>query len=87
MRELQVGLKDAKVIGVVDDSLTVARYDASLGQKASGASIWKVVAVPFDGSGERTLLARAVADRVAVRSDGGVQLVGGQSAEDYGSSW
>ncbi|MFF7211053.1 FG-GAP-like repeat-containing protein [Streptomyces sp. NPDC008238] len=84
VREVQVGLKDAKVLGVVGDSLIVARYDASLGQKASGASIWKVVAVPFDGSGERTLLVRAVADRVAVRPDGGVQLVGGQSAEDYG---
>ncbi|MEH0585912.1 hypothetical protein QA942_18200 [Streptomyces sp. B21-106] len=84
VREIQVSLKDAKVLGVVGDSLIVARYDSSLGQKEYEASIWKVVAVPFDGSGERTLLARAVADRVAVRPDGGVQLVGGQSAEDYG---
>ncbi|MER8015769.1 VCBS repeat-containing protein [Streptomyces griseoluteus] len=84
VREVQVSLNDAKVLGVVGDSLIVARYDSPLGQKVQGASIWKVVAVPFDGSGERTLLARAVADRVAVRPDGGVQLVGGQSAEDYG---
>ncbi|MFF4659037.1 FG-GAP-like repeat-containing protein [Streptomyces sp. NPDC001381] len=84
VREVQVGLRDAKVLGVVGDSLIVGRHDPSLGQKESQASVWKVVAVPFDGSGERTLLARAVADRVAVRPDGGVQIVGGQSAEDYG---
>ncbi|MGW1727688.1 FG-GAP-like repeat-containing protein [Streptomyces sp. NPDC002306] len=83
-REVQVDLKDAKVLGVVGDSLIVGRYDSSLGKKEYGASIWKVVAVPFDGSGERTLLARAVADRIAVRPDGGLQLVGGQSAQDYG---
>ncbi len=83
-REVEVSLKDAKVLGVVGDSLIVGRYDASLGAKESGASVWRVVAVPFDGSEERTLLARAVADRVAIRPDGGVQVVGGQSAQDYG---
>ncbi|WP_437065885.1 FG-GAP-like repeat-containing protein [Streptomyces sp. enrichment culture] len=84
VREVQINLTDAKVVGVVGDSLIVARYDPSLGSRTHGASIWRIVAAPFDGSGERTLLARAVADRVAVRPDGGVQLVGGQSAEDYG---
>ncbi|MFJ3232235.1 FG-GAP-like repeat-containing protein [Streptomyces sp. NPDC086787] len=84
LREVPVSLKDAKVLGVVGDSLIVGRYDSSLGGKEAQASIWRVVAVPFDGSGERTLLARAVADRVAVRPDGGLQIVGGQSAEDYG---
>ncbi|GAB7110138.1 hypothetical protein JCM4814A_84530 [Streptomyces phaeofaciens JCM 4814] len=84
VREVQVSLRDAKVLGVVGDSLIVGRYDSSLGRKEYQASVWRVVAVPFDGSGERTLLARAVADRVAVRPDGGVQIVGGRSAEDYG---
>lgn len=84
VREVRVGLKDAQVLGVVGDSLVVGRYDASLGRKVQDAAVWKVVAVPFDGSGERTLLDRAVADRVAVRPDGGVQLVGGRSAQDYG---
>ncbi|MGX1548144.1 FG-GAP-like repeat-containing protein [Streptomyces adustus] len=82
--EVQVDLKDAMVLGVVGNSLIVGRYDSSLGKKEYQASIWKVVAVPFDGSAERTLLARAVADRIAVRPDGGLQLVGGQSAQDYG---
>ncbi|MER6980318.1 FG-GAP repeat domain-containing protein [Streptomyces carpinensis] len=84
LREVQVSLTDAKVLGVVGDSLIVGRYDPSLGQKDYQASVWRVVAVPFDGSGERTLLARAVADRVAVRPDGGLQIVGGRSAQDYG---
>ncbi|MGW7647201.1 FG-GAP-like repeat-containing protein [Streptomyces bobili] len=84
VREVQVSLKDAKVLGVVGDSLIVGRYDSSLGSRQYQASVWKVVAVPFDGSAERTLLARAVADRVAVRPDGGLQIVGGQSAQDYG---
>ncbi|MFF4759856.1 FG-GAP-like repeat-containing protein [Streptomyces sp. NPDC001292] len=84
VREVQVSLKDAKVLGVVGDSLIVGRYDSSLGRKQYQASVWRVVAVPFDGSGERTLLARAVADRAAVRPDGGLQVVGGQSADDYG---
>jgi hypothetical protein len=84
VRDVQVNLTDAKILGVVGNSLIIGRYDPSLGPKALGAPIWKVVATAFDGSEEQTLLARAVADRVAVRPDGGVQLVGGQSAEDYG---
>ncbi|MFI9616836.1 FG-GAP-like repeat-containing protein [Streptomyces sp. NPDC052023] len=84
VREVEVSLKDSKVLGVVGDSLIVARYDPAFGTKTYQAAQYRVVAVPFDGSGERTLLARAVADRIAVRPDGGVQLVGGQSAEDYG---
>ncbi|MFF8592336.1 FG-GAP-like repeat-containing protein [Streptomyces sp. NPDC015220] len=84
VRELRIGLEDAKVLGVVGDSLIVGRYDPSLGQKESQASVWRVVAVPFDGSGERTLLDRAVVGRVAVRPDGGLQVLGGRSAEDYG---
>ncbi|MFE2266866.1 FG-GAP-like repeat-containing protein [Streptomyces griseosporeus] len=85
VREVQVSLKDgARILGVVGDALVVGRYDATLGQRSDSASVWKVVAVPFDGSQERTLLARAAVDQVAVRPDGGVQIVGGQSAEDYG---
>lgn len=84
VREVRVGLTDAEVLGMVGDSLIVGRYDASLGSRSPSSAVWKIVAVPFDGSSERTLLARAVVDRVAVRPDGGVQLVGGQSAEDYG---
>ncbi|WP_426567271.1 FG-GAP-like repeat-containing protein [Streptomyces canus] len=84
VREVSVSLADAKVIGVVGDALIVARHDASLGNYVSGGSHYKVVAVPFDGSAERTLLARAAADRVAIRPDGGVQVVGGQSAQEYG---
>jgi hypothetical protein len=84
VREVQIDLSDARVLGVVGDSLIVGRYDPALGKKDSGASVWKIMAAPFDGSGEQTLLARGVAGRVAVRPDGGVQLVGGQSAQDYG---
>ncbi|MFI0813787.1 FG-GAP-like repeat-containing protein [Streptomyces echinatus] len=84
VREVRIDLTDAKVVGVVGDSLVVARYDPSLGSRTSAASVWRIVAVPFDGASERPLLARAVVDRVAVRPDGGVQLVGGQSAQDYG---
>ncbi|MFJ5780228.1 FG-GAP-like repeat-containing protein [Streptomyces sp. NPDC093094] len=83
-RELQVGLTDAKVLGLVGNSLIVGRYDPALGSRTAGASIWKVVAVPLDGSAEHALLARAVADTIALRPDGGMQLVGGQSAQDYG---
>jgi hypothetical protein len=84
VRVVDVDMKDARVLGVVGDSLILGRYDSSFGSRTQGAAQWKVVAAPFDGSGERTLLARAVSDRIAIRPDGGVQLVGGQSAEDYG---
>ena len=78
VREVRTDLKDAKVLGVVGDSLIVGRYDASLGRKEYQAAVWRVVAVPFDGSGERTLLDRAVADRVAGRAGRGGQIVGGR---------
>ncbi|MFF1446358.1 FG-GAP-like repeat-containing protein [Streptomyces sp. NPDC058295] len=84
VREVSVSLADSKVIGVVGEALIVARNDASLGNQVYDGPHYKVVAVPFDGSAERTLLARAAADHVAIRPDGGVQLVGGRTAQDYG---
>ncbi|MEU5243105.1 FG-GAP-like repeat-containing protein [Streptomyces asoensis] len=84
VREVSVRLADSKVIGVVGQALIVARHDASLGSKVYDGAHYKIVAVPFDGSAERTLLARAAADHVAIRPDGGVQLLGGRDAQDYG---
>lgn len=84
VREVSVRLADSEVIGVVGEALIVARDDASLGNHVYDGPHYKVVAVPFDGSAERTLLARAAADHVAIRPDGGVQLVGGRTAQEYG---
>ncbi|MFJ6945100.1 FG-GAP-like repeat-containing protein [Streptomyces wuyuanensis] len=84
VRELKVDLTDAKVVGVVGDSLIIGRHDPALGPLAYGSSTYRVVAVPFDGSPERHLLARASVLRIAHRPDGGLLIVGGSSALDYG---
>ncbi|MDX3841299.1 VCBS repeat-containing protein [Streptomyces europaeiscabiei] len=64
-----------KILGVVGDTLIVARRD--------GSSVWSVSALPFDGSAELPLLKRA--DPAAVVSpDGGLVLAGGESSLDYG---
>ncbi|MGQ4358639.1 FG-GAP-like repeat-containing protein [Streptomyces sp. SAS_272] len=84
VREVSVRLADSKVIGVVGEALIVARHDSSLGDNVFDGAHYKVVAVPFDGSGERVLLARAAADHVVIRPDGGVQLLGGRTAQEYG---
>ncbi|NGO76088.1 hypothetical protein G6045_10445 [Streptomyces sp. YC504] len=75
---------DTKVLGVVDKALIVARYDAAYGAKVYYGAQWRISAVPFDGSPEREIIARAVADRVAHRPDGGLILMGGAGSEDYG---
>ncbi len=84
VRELEVDLTEAKVVGVVGDSLVIGRHDPALGSLAYGSSTYRVVAVPFDGSPERLLLARARVLRIAHRPDGGLLIEGGASALDYG---
>ncbi|WP_129798688.1 FG-GAP-like repeat-containing protein [Streptomyces sp. F001] len=64
-----------KILGVVGDSLVVARR--------SDSSVWSVSALPFDGSAELPLVKRA--DPAAlVTPDGGLLLAGGESSLDYG---
>ncbi|MGW7468239.1 FlgD immunoglobulin-like domain containing protein [Streptomyces xantholiticus] len=77
-------LNDAEFVGVVGDSAILARYDASLGKKSHSSANWRLVAVPFDGSAERTLAKRAFIDRLVIHPDGGVVLQAGDSAEDFG---
>lgn len=74
----------AKILGVSGESLIVGRRDPAYGSPAMDAAQWRISAVPFDGSPARELLARAVADRVAILPGGGLVIMGGASALDYG---
>ncbi|MEE1740243.1 FG-GAP-like repeat-containing protein [Streptomyces sp. BE147] len=76
--------RSAVILGAVGDSLIVARHDPAYGPKKMDAAQWRISAAPFDGSPERELLARAVKDRLATRPDGGMVVMGGASALDYG---
>ncbi|MFF2411526.1 FG-GAP-like repeat-containing protein [Streptomyces sp. NPDC058092] len=82
--ERVVPIPRGRILGVVGDALVVGRYDPAYGAKRMDAAQWRISAVPFDGSAERELVARAVADRVAVRPDGGLVVMGGSSALEYG---
>ncbi|WP_328888219.1 FG-GAP-like repeat-containing protein [Streptomyces sp. NBC_00316] len=84
VRDLPASFDAERIIGVVGDSLIVGRYDPAYGARAYNAAQWRVFARPFDGSAQRELVARAVLDRVVVRPDGGLVIMGGASALDYG---
>lgn len=74
---------DAKVLGAVGDALVVARHVPEYGVADSNTAVWRLSAVPFDGSAERTLVTRASATAVPA-PDGSLVFAGGESATDYG---
>ncbi|MEU1467324.1 FG-GAP-like repeat-containing protein [Streptomyces sp. NPDC005761] len=76
--------KGARIIGFAGDALIVGRYDPAYGEKMQDESQWRISAVPFDGTAEYELVARANVDTVAIRPGGGLILNGGSSALDYG---
>ncbi|WOX23465.1 hypothetical protein [Streptomyces solicathayae] len=78
VQDFEPALYRAQIMGVVGDSLIVARP-----QPAPGEADWRVVAVPFDGSAERPLIAQAES-RTFPHPGGGLVAVGGASALDYG---
>ncbi|MET7715506.1 VCBS repeat-containing protein [Streptomyces sp. NPDC005407] len=83
VHELTLNMKEAVVLGVVGDSLILGRYDPQF-PRESETAMYRLYAVPFDGSPERLLMNRAVSRIVAVRADGGLVMIGGASAQDYG---
>ncbi len=84
VRDLPASFVAEKIVGVVGDSLIVGRYDPAYGAKRQFAAQWRVFALPFDGSAERELVARAELDHLTVRPDGGLVIMGGSSALDFG---
>ncbi|MFD8525026.1 FG-GAP-like repeat-containing protein [Streptomyces capillispiralis] len=74
-----------QVLGLVGDTVLVARYDASLGRADLGLPVWRVDAVPLDGSAPRTLLARTSKQAVPT-PDGGLLVPGGDSTDRWGVS-
>lgn len=74
---------DAKVLGTVGDALVVARHVPEYGVADSGTAVWRLSALPFDGSAERPLVTRASATAVPA-PDGSLVFAGGESATDYG---
>ncbi|MFJ7943124.1 FG-GAP-like repeat-containing protein [Streptomyces sp. NPDC096354] len=84
VRDLPASFVAEKIIGVVGDSLIVGRYDPAYGPRRQYAAQWRVFALPFDGSAERELLARANLEDVAVGPDEGLVITGGASALDFG---
>jgi VCBS repeat protein/flagellar hook capping protein FlgD len=83
VHELALDMKEAVVVGVVGDSLILGRYDPQF-PRGYETAMYRLYAVPFDGSPERVLMNRAVDRIVAVCPDGGLVMIGGASAEDYG---
>lgn len=74
-----------QVLGLVGDSVIVSRYDSSLGRYDTSLPVWRVDAVPLDGSAPRTLLART--SRQAVPTpDGGLLVPGGAGTDQWGVS-
>ncbi|MGW3954126.1 FG-GAP-like repeat-containing protein [Streptomyces sp. NPDC004752] len=74
-----------QVLGLVGDTVVVSRYDSSLGRFDIGLPVWRVDAVPLDGSAPRTLLART--SRQAVPTpDGGLLVPGGTGPDQWGVS-
>ena len=78
VQDFEPALYQAQVMGVVGDALIVARP-----QPAPGEADWRVVAVPFDGSVERPLIAQAES-RTFPHPGGGLVAIGGASALDFG---
>ncbi|MFI7362288.1 FG-GAP-like repeat-containing protein [Streptomyces sp. NPDC050149] len=76
--------KGARLMGFAGDALIVGRYDPAYGAKQYDAPQWRISAVPFDGTPEYELVARANVDNVAIRAGGGLIVNGGSSALDYG---
>lgn len=74
-----------QVLGLVGDTVLVARYDSSLGSYDVDRPVWRVDAVPLDGSAQRTVLART--SRQAMPTpDGGLLVPGGADTEHWGVS-
>ncbi|NYV74926.1 FG-GAP-like repeat-containing protein [Streptomyces sp. UH6] len=75
----------ADVLGLVGDTVVVARYDSALGHHGSERAVSRVEAVPLDGSARRTLLARTSRQAVAT-PDGGLLVAGGSDTDHWGVS-
>ncbi|MEV7079686.1 FG-GAP-like repeat-containing protein [Streptomyces sp. NPDC093516] len=74
-----------QVLGLVGDRVIVSRYDASFGRSSTHLPVWRVDAVPLDGSAPRTILART--SRQAMPTpDGGLLIPGGAHPDQWGVS-
>ncbi|NUS04327.1 MAG: hypothetical protein HOV97_17430, partial [Nonomuraea sp.] len=74
-----------QVMGMVGDTVIVARYDPSLGSREVARAVSRVEAVPLDGSAPRTLMARTSV-RAMPTPDGGLLVPGGADTEHWGVS-
>ncbi|MFE7172296.1 FG-GAP-like repeat-containing protein [Streptomyces sp. NPDC057616] len=74
-----------QVMGMVGDTVIVARYDSSLGSREVARAVSRVEAVPLDGSAPRTLMARTSV-RAMPTPDGGLLVPGGADTEHWGVS-
>ncbi|MFI0964182.1 FG-GAP-like repeat-containing protein [Streptomyces sp. NPDC021080] len=84
VRTVRVG-EISQVMGLVGDTVIVARYDSSLGRSDTGRAVQRVEAVPLDGSAPRTLLARTSV-RAVPTPDGGLLVPGGTDTDHWGVS-
>ncbi|MGQ4380023.1 FG-GAP-like repeat-containing protein [Streptomyces sp. SAS_267] len=75
----------SQVLGLVGDTVIVARYDSSLGRADTGRAVSRVEAVPLDGSAPRTLMARTSV-RAMATPDGGLLVPGGPDTDHWGVS-
>ncbi|MEU8295931.1 FlgD immunoglobulin-like domain containing protein [Micromonospora sp. NPDC048909] len=76
---------DAQLLGLVGETLVVARHDAALGTLNFGMPVWRVDAVALDGSTTKVLLPRS--QGIAMPTpDGGLLVTGGPAADQWGVS-
>ncbi|MGW1545279.1 FlgD immunoglobulin-like domain containing protein, partial [Streptomyces sp. NPDC002309] len=76
---------EVRLLGMIGESLVVARYDDSLGRYNLGLPVWRVEAVTPDGSPARRLLDRSLG-RGLPTPDGGLLVPGGPSPDQWGVS-
>ncbi|MEV6366346.1 FlgD immunoglobulin-like domain containing protein [Micromonospora musae] len=74
---------EARLLGMVGETLVVARYDSALGPFNYLLPVWRVDAVALDGTTVKTLLARSQGLAMPTPT-GGLLVPGGPTVEQWG---
>ncbi|SIQ63682.1 FlgD immunoglobulin-like domain containing protein [Micromonospora avicenniae] len=74
---------EARLLGMVGETLVVARYDATLGSFSYLRPVWRIDAVALDGTTVKTLLARSQGLAMPTPT-GGLLVPGGPTVEQWG---
>jgi hypothetical protein len=74
-----------RVLGLVGDTVLMARHEPSLGWNQDHLPVWRVDAVPLDGSTSRTIITRTSRHALAT-PDGGLLVPGGPDTDGWGVS-